>query len=288
MQVSAGRRPCDGSASADGSRVCRGLPPGASIGWYRLSRQAQTGSETHLEAAMTTRRQLALLVSVVLAVWLAPAVGATAREETPTEVHVSLSGTLEASTSVPGPTSGISTETVSVKFSEKQTFAAATGDPTSRPKLQVTGTETFFDDRTFEGINLWTPADRCTGKLSAKPYRQWSFIALMSGSVDQFGPSKDFVNGFAYVPAASFNTSSFIRSKGEGDCAAYAVPIDPSEDRFGGIEDRWLASHATDRAHFRDTELAFNVRHQPFRWKSTVFKAKYALELIDRASFTTS
>jgi hypothetical protein len=139
---------------------------------------------------MTLRRRLGSAILFGLLMLLVPAVSATGREDRPTEVKVSLSGTLEASTSHPGQTSGSYKQTVSVKFSESQDFHAGTGDPIGKPKLQVSGTETFFNDTTFEGTQEGTPQDNCTGKLSPKPYRQWSHIALMSGSIDQYDRSR--------------------------------------------------------------------------------------------------
>ncbi len=51
---------------------------------------------------------------------------------------------------------------------------------------------------------------------------------------------------------------------------------------------RWLSSHQTERAHFRDTELSFKVRHEPFRYNNTAYGYAYSMELIDRFSVTTS
>lgn len=231
-----------------------------------------------------------------LSLSLVPAVGAAAREQNPTEVQVAASGTLEAKVYGPGGPpegwTGSSTVTVSVKWSEKEVFDASTGDPVSSPKLTVDGTETFFDDRTFQGTPVGTAADNCTAKLSAKPYRQWKHIALMAGTIDQYGSSKGDVTAFAYVPAAD-QTSSFINSKGPGDCSTYEIPFDPSPyiyrgRNYGNKEMRWLASHWTERAHFRDTELSFKVRHEPFRYNHTAYGLNYSAEMINRFSVTTS
>jgi hypothetical protein len=231
----------------------------------------------------------AFLVLALSLLSLLPVASTAARSETPTEVHVEGSGTLEASVHSPGQSSGERTITVSVKWSEKQSFDASTGDPISRAKVQVSGSEKFFDDATIDGTPEGTLEDNCTGKLSVKPYRQWSFIGLMAGGIDQYGPSKGVVTAMAGNPAASYGPSAqFIKSKGPGDCSTYTIPLDTTENKYGNVEQQWFSAHAGFRTHFRDTELSFKVRHQPFRYKNNVGVFSYSAEMINRFSVTTS
>ena len=94
----------------------------------------------------------ALLGLATLMLLLLVATGSVAREENPTEVTDEASGTLETYFSVPGPTSGTQVQKVSVKWSEKEVFNARTGDSLGKPKLKVSGSVEWSDDRTFESL----------------------------------------------------------------------------------------------------------------------------------------
>jgi len=103
-----------------------------------------------MTTVMRSRRTIWLPSLVLLTVWLLPATDTVAREQEPTTVDVTLTGTLEASTSRPGQSSGTYSQTVSFKFSESQSFPV---DWKLTPlRLQIKGSQQYFDDTTFLGL----------------------------------------------------------------------------------------------------------------------------------------
>jgi len=104
----------------------------------------------------------------------------------------------------------------------------------------------------------------------------------MAGGIVESGKQKGEVSAYAGVPGSSFNTTDAVKPKGHGDCSRYFLPVD------GTKELEFLRSHMTERAHFRDTELSFHLRHHPFRYKSHVGPSTYSLELIDRLNVSTN
>jgi hypothetical protein len=229
------------------------------------------------------RGGIAILVG---AIWFALSAGsAGADRKEPKELTATFSGTFESSFRfAPSYDPGhFHTQTVSLKWSEKGEFDD-NGRDISSPRLTVSGKEKESNDIRMDPLGNMLPPDpqeNCTGKISAKPYRQWKHITLINASIDAGGPTKGIVNGIAFVPFGTEQPPNFLRSRGSGNCSQFNIIID------GTPEDEALHSHVSETAHFRDTELRFNVRHRPFRYKKTVGTLSYSFELIDRFSVET-